>query len=129
MQQYETLHAGDKLMSKVVNWMIDTKPIFAVMKFGAKNAMKSTTLKAGIDWDGHVRKMQQTAEVRAGPSSVTCASTLTASCSVQLDAAAGWTNHLESTPGFASDCRINLSVSSVCVMVFHCSFPKTMTHS
>jgi hypothetical protein len=59
--------AGDKLMSKVVNWMINTKPIFEVMKFGAKNAMKSTTLKAGIDWDGHVQKMQQTAEVGAGP--------------------------------------------------------------
>lgn len=51
-------------MSKVVNWMINTKPIFAVMKFGAKNAMKSTTLKAGIDWDGHVQKMQQTAELQ-----------------------------------------------------------------
>lgn len=56
--------AGEKLMSRVVNWMINTKPIFEVMKLGAKNAMKSTTLKAGIDWDGHVRKMQQTAEVR-----------------------------------------------------------------
>jgi hypothetical protein len=80
-------------MSKVVNWMIDTKPIFAVMKFGAKNAMKSTTMKAGIDWDGHVRKMQQTAEVRAGPRNVTCASKLTAAalCSVQLDSS--WQMH------------------------------------
>lgn len=50
-------------MSKVVNWMINTKPIFAVMKLGAKSAMKSTTLKAGIDWDAHVRKMQQQEQV------------------------------------------------------------------
>eukprot|EP00882_Tetradesmus_deserticola_P026936 GHRQ01029759.1.p1 GENE.GHRQ01029759.1~~GHRQ01029759.1.p1 ORF type:complete len:136 (+),score=25.94 GHRQ01029759.1:815-1222(+) len=59
---------GDGMLSKVVNWMISTKPVFNVMKLGAKNAMKSTTLKAGIDWDGHVRKMQQTAEASAGPS-------------------------------------------------------------
>ncbi|KAF6254312.1 S-adenosyl-L-methionine-dependent methyltransferase [Scenedesmus sp. NREL 46B-D3] len=56
--------AGDNVLSKVVNWMINTKPIFGVMRLGAKNAMKSTTSKAGIDWDGHVRKMQQTAELQ-----------------------------------------------------------------
>jgi hypothetical protein len=85
------LPAGDNLMSKVVNWMIDTKPIFAVMKFGAKNAMKSTTLKAGIDWDGHVRKMQQTPEVRAQhPAEGLRKGTPGASsCSVLLDMSGG----------------------------------------
>eukprot|EP00775_Hariotina_reticulata_P012315 gene12315-12451_t len=55
---------GESLLSGVVNWMINTKPIFAVMKLGAKNAMKSTTQKAGIDWDGHVRNMQQISELQ-----------------------------------------------------------------
>jgi hypothetical protein len=56
--------AGDKLMSKVVNWMIHTKPVFGVMKLGAKAVMKRTSRKAGVDWDAHARQMQQTAEVR-----------------------------------------------------------------
>jgi hypothetical protein len=43
--------------------MIETKPIYSVMKMGAMNAMKSTTQKAGIDWDGHVRRMAATPEV------------------------------------------------------------------
>lgn len=43
--------------------MIETKPIYSVMKLGAMNAMKSTTQKAGIDWDGHVKRMADTPEV------------------------------------------------------------------
>lgn len=59
------VRAGQNVMSRIVNWMIETKPIYAVMKLGAKNAMKSTTQKAGIDWDGHVRRMEATPEVCA----------------------------------------------------------------
>lgn len=51
------------MLSRVVNWMIETKPIYGIMKLGAMNAMKSTTQKAGIDWDGHVRRMAATPEV------------------------------------------------------------------
>jgi len=54
---------GESVLSRVVNWMIQTKPIYSVMKLGAMNAMKSTTQKAGIDWDGHVRRMAATPEV------------------------------------------------------------------
>lgn len=54
---------GESVLSRVVNWMIETKPIYSVMKLGAMNAMKSTTQKAGIDWDGHVRRMAATPEV------------------------------------------------------------------
>ena len=49
--------------------MIETKPIYSVMKLGAMNAMKSTTQKAGIDWDGHVRRMAATPEVGPARSS------------------------------------------------------------
>lgn len=55
--------AGESVLSRIVNWMIETKPIYSVMKMGAMNAMKSTTQKAGIDWDGHVRRMAATPEV------------------------------------------------------------------
>jgi hypothetical protein len=57
------LGAGASVLSRIVNWMIETKPIYSVMKLGAMNAMKSTTQKAGIDWDGHVRRMAGTPEV------------------------------------------------------------------
>jgi hypothetical protein len=58
--------AGESVLSRIVNWMIETKPIYSVMKMGAMNAMKSTTQKAGIDWDGHVRRMAATPEVSRG---------------------------------------------------------------
>jgi hypothetical protein len=79
-------------MSRVVNWMINTKPIFEVMKFGAKNAMKSTTLKAGIDWDGHVREMQQKAEVKAGPAGDSCTSKHKAAVQLVYSSTDGFTS-------------------------------------
>lgn len=54
---------GDQLLSRIVNWMIRTPPIFGAMKFFAKQAMVSTAEKAGIDWTAHVQRMQQEAEV------------------------------------------------------------------
>lgn len=71
---------GQSVLSRVVNWMIETKPIYGIMKLGAMNAMKSTTHKAGIDWDGHVRRMAATPEVGNSSSS----STLLQQLSVQL---------------------------------------------
>lgn len=59
-----SLPTGESVLSRVVNWMIETKPIYSVMKMGAMNAMKGTTQKAGIDWDAHVRRMAATPEVR-----------------------------------------------------------------
>jgi hypothetical protein len=44
--------------------MINTPAIYGVMKFFAKQAMKSTAEKAGINWTNHVRQMQQEPEVR-----------------------------------------------------------------
>lgn len=55
---------GESVLSRIVNWMIETKPIYGIMKLGAMNAMKSTTQKAGIDWDGHVRRMAATPELQ-----------------------------------------------------------------
>lgn len=56
--------AGDKLLSRAVNWMIASKPIFGVMKAAAKAVMKRASRRAGMDWDAHAQQMQQTAEVR-----------------------------------------------------------------
>eukprot|EP00879_Flechtneria_rotunda_P013834 GHRR01014448.1.p1 GENE.GHRR01014448.1~~GHRR01014448.1.p1 ORF type:complete len:205 (+),score=45.22 GHRR01014448.1:179-793(+) len=60
----QPIWTGESLLSAAVNWMINTKPIFEVMKLGAKSTMKSTVKKAGIDWDDHVRSMQQQAELQ-----------------------------------------------------------------
>lgn len=68
---------GESVLSRIVNWMIETKPIYSVMKMGAMNAMKSTTRKAGIDWDGHVRRMAATPEVRSVHQALCCS---TAAC-------------------------------------------------
>lgn len=46
---------GDKLLSQLVNFLINTPPIWAVMKYFAKNAMKSTATKKGVDWDAYAR--------------------------------------------------------------------------
>ncbi|KAI8474394.1 MAG: S-adenosyl-L-methionine-dependent methyltransferase [Monoraphidium minutum] len=44
---------GDKLASQLVNFMISTPPIWAVMKYFAKAAMKNTAVQKGVDWDGY----------------------------------------------------------------------------
>ncbi|WIA18673.1 hypothetical protein OEZ85_003377 [Tetradesmus obliquus] len=55
---------GDKLLSRAVNWMIASKPIFGVMKAAAKAVMKRASRRAGMDWDAHAQQMQQTAELQ-----------------------------------------------------------------
>ncbi|GAX79902.1 hypothetical protein CEUSTIGMA_g7342.t1 [Chlamydomonas eustigma] len=49
---------GDSIPSKVANWAINTPWIFGAMKVLAKDQMKSTAVKKGVDWDGHVAKLQ-----------------------------------------------------------------------
>ncbi|GBF89538.1 methyltransferase [Raphidocelis subcapitata] len=46
---------GDKLMSQLVNFLINTPPIWEVMKYFAKRAMKGTAAKKGVDWDAYTR--------------------------------------------------------------------------
>lgn len=59
------LHAppGDTLASRVVNFAINSPPIYGVMKLLAKQAMKGSAESRGISWDRHVRQMAATAEV------------------------------------------------------------------
>lgn len=55
--------AGDNLLSKFVNFLINTPPLYSMMKVLAKQAMKNSAESRGISWDGHVQRMKQTAEV------------------------------------------------------------------
>lgn len=50
--------AAEDGLSKVANALINFKPLFAVMKVMARNTMKSTASKNGIDWDGTVREYE-----------------------------------------------------------------------
>ena len=60
------------LASQVVNLLIGTPPIWAVMKFFAKIAIKSTAEKRGIEWDGYARRvLAQQPEVRAAVAALT----------------------------------------------------------
>lgn len=51
-------------MSKVVNALIGFKPLFAVMKVMAKNTLKSTATKNGVDWDGIVAEYEAIPELK-----------------------------------------------------------------
>lgn len=42
--------AGDDLLSKVVNWLIQSKPLYALMKRQARQVMIKTAEKNGIPW-------------------------------------------------------------------------------
>lgn len=54
---------GDNVLSKLVNVLISIKPLYAVMKVLAKNAMKSSAGKKGVQWDSHVAALQNNSEV------------------------------------------------------------------
>lgn len=56
--------AGEDALSKAVNALIGFKPLFAVMKVMAKNTIKSTAVKNGVDWDGIVRRYEEMPEVK-----------------------------------------------------------------
>ena len=55
---------GDNLLSRFVNFLINTPPLYAVMKLLAKQAMVNSAESRGISWSGHVKQMQQTAELQ-----------------------------------------------------------------
>ncbi|GIL47872.1 hypothetical protein Vafri_4507 [Volvox africanus] len=54
---------GDSLVSKVVNWAIDTPPLYNSMKFFAKQAMKTSAESRGVSWDRHVAEMEKRKEI------------------------------------------------------------------
>lgn len=45
---------GDSILSRIVNAAINFPPLFAVMKVGARSAMKSTAERQGVPWVRHV---------------------------------------------------------------------------
>ncbi|KAJ9509021.1 hypothetical protein QJQ45_001513 [Haematococcus lacustris] len=49
--------SGDQLLSRLVNWMISTKPLYAIMKVLAKQAMKSSAEGRGVGWEQHVQRL------------------------------------------------------------------------
>lgn len=92
------IHAGDRLLAQMVNWMIATPPIYEPMKFFAKQAMKSSAVKSGLDWDAHVRRLQQTKEVSAKRSThTTVASSQPRSCCTACRKGRPNTEHLQGT--------------------------------
>ena len=55
---------GDKLLSKLVNVLINTPPVWEVMKYFAKAAIKNTARRKGVDWEGYARQLLSDQEVR-----------------------------------------------------------------
>ena len=53
-------YAGDALLSKAVNAAIGFKPLYALMKVGAKQVYKGTAERNGVPWDATVRQLQAT---------------------------------------------------------------------
>ncbi|KXZ45183.1 hypothetical protein GPECTOR_57g473 [Gonium pectorale] len=54
---------GDSVLSKVVNWAINTPPLYGAMKVLAKQAMKNSAESRGVRWDSHVREMEKRQEL------------------------------------------------------------------
>ncbi|KAL4442027.1 hypothetical protein ABPG77_011288 [Micractinium sp. CCAP 211/92] len=50
---------GDDLLSRVVNAAINFKPLFALMKVGARGTMKSTAEKKGVPWSATVEELSK----------------------------------------------------------------------
>lgn len=49
----------DSTLSRVVNAAINFKPLFSLMKLGARNTMKSTAEKSGVPWRGNVAELEK----------------------------------------------------------------------
>lgn len=56
--------SGESLLSSLVNLLIATQPLYAIMKIFAKNAMKTSAAKKGVAWDEHVQQLQADPEVQ-----------------------------------------------------------------
>ncbi|KAL4858410.1 Malonyl-[acyl-carrier protein] O-methyltransferase [Chlorella vulgaris] len=50
---------GNDLLSRAVNAAIGFKPLFSVMKFGARQTLKGSAQKAGVPWTETVRDLEQ----------------------------------------------------------------------
>ncbi|KAL4427807.1 hypothetical protein ABPG75_001896 [Micractinium tetrahymenae] len=50
---------GDDLLSRIVNAAINFKPLFALMKVGARSTMKSTAEKRGVPWGATVDELSK----------------------------------------------------------------------
>ena len=58
--------AGDDPLSRLVNAAIGFKPLYALMKVGAKQVLQSTAERNGVPWRATARQLQNTPEVRPG---------------------------------------------------------------
>ena len=56
--------AGDDLLSRLVNAAIGFKPLYALMKVGAKHVLQSTAERNGVPWRATARQLQNTPEAR-----------------------------------------------------------------
>ena len=56
--------AGDDLLSRLVNAAIGFKPLYALMKVGAKHVLQSTAERNGVPWRATARQLQDTPEAR-----------------------------------------------------------------
>ena len=55
--------SGDDLLSRFVNLLIATPPLYAVMKVAAKAVLKNSAESAGVAWDGTARGLQACEEL------------------------------------------------------------------
>lgn len=54
---------GESLLSHLVNVLINTPPLWGVMKYFAKQAIKNTAKSKGVDWEGYQRTILNNAEL------------------------------------------------------------------
>ncbi|GAQ82093.1 hypothetical protein KFL_001000150 [Klebsormidium nitens] len=50
--------SGDSLLSKVINTLIGIKPLYSLMKAGARRMMISTAEKNGVPWRRHFKELE-----------------------------------------------------------------------
>ena len=54
---------GEGLLSRAVNVAIGFKPLYTLMKVGAKHVLQSTAERNGVPWRATVRQLENTPEV------------------------------------------------------------------
>jgi ubiquinone/menaquinone biosynthesis C-methylase UbiE len=53
--------AGDDFLSKIINVLINTKPIYQIMKFQARNVLIKTAEKKGVSWRKNYQELEKSA--------------------------------------------------------------------
>ncbi|GIL89469.1 hypothetical protein Vretimale_18892 [Volvox reticuliferus] len=61
---------GDSLLSKVVNWAIDTPPLYNTLKVFAKQMLINSAESRGVPWGRHVAEMEKRKEIEVIKSEV-----------------------------------------------------------